>query len=286
MLFLWIYGDNVERRLGPFWYVVWYLLTGAAAVGFHAVFFLSSDVPLVGASGAISGILGFYFIWFPKNTVRVAVFLPPFFLQTFQIPARIVLGIYLFIDNVLPFLFAGGGGVAHGAHIGGFLAGAAAALVMNWRAMARSPKDIRAPKDIPSGGQAVRAALERGDYEEAASEYLSLSPAVARGAMSPAEAVPLAQWLRKQDQPDAALKLLQRVVRGERRGTPGLAEANAEIGFILLDDRHDVAAAYQYLVAALQQGVGPATAAEIRRRLAAIEALQGRKVGRLRSPGW
>jgi len=286
MLFLWIYGDNVERRLGPIWFVVWYLLTGAAAVGFHAAFFSSSDVPLVGASGAISGVLGFYFIWFPKNTVRVAVFLPPFFMQTFQIAARIVLGVYLFLDNVVPFLFAGEGGVAHGAHIGGFLAGAVAALVMNWRKVASSPKDIGAPKETPSGGQAVHAALQRGDNEEAASEYLALSPSAARGALSPTEAVPLASWLRKQDQSDAALTMLQRVIRGARRGAPGRAEAYAQAGFILLDDRHDVAAAYQYLVTALQQGVGPETAAEVRRRLAAIEVLQKRQVGRLRSPGW
>ena len=286
MLFLWIYGDNVERRLGSIWFVVWYLLTGAAAVGFHAVFFSSSDVPLVGASGAISGVLGFYFIWFPKNTVRVAVFLPPFFMQTFQIAARIVLAVYLFLDNVVPFLFAGEGGVAHGAHIGGFLAGAAAALVMNWRAVASSPKDIGAPKKTPSGGKAVHAALQRGDYEEAASEYLSLSPSAARGALSPTEAAPLAQWLRKQDQPDAALTVLQRVIRSAPRGAPGRAEAYAQAGFILFDDRHDATAAFQYLVTALQQGVGPETAAEIRRRLAAIEALQGRQVGRLRPPGW
>jgi len=74
MLFLFIYGNNVENRLGSLWFVVWYLLTGAAATLFHAAFFSSSDVPLVGASGAISGVLGFYFIWFPKNSVRVLVF--------------------------------------------------------------------------------------------------------------------------------------------------------------------------------------------------------------------
>ena len=95
MLFLFIYGNNVERRLGAVWFVVWYVLTGAAATMFHAVFFSSSDVPLVGASGAISGVLGFYFIWFPKNVVRVLVILPPFFARTFQIAARIVLAVYL-----------------------------------------------------------------------------------------------------------------------------------------------------------------------------------------------
>ena len=91
MLFLWIYGDNVEKRLGMIPFVLWYLATGAAATLFHAAVFSTSDVPLVGASGAISGVLGFYFVWFPRNTVRVLLFLPPFIMQVIQIPARIVL---------------------------------------------------------------------------------------------------------------------------------------------------------------------------------------------------
>ena len=75
-----------------------------------------SRVPMVGASGAISGVLGFYFVWFPRNVVRVLLLLFPILVRVVEIPARIVLGIYLVIDNVLPMLFAGssaGGGVAH-----------------------------------------------------------------------------------------------------------------------------------------------------------------------------
>ncbi len=285
MLFLWIYGDNVEHRLGIVWFVVWYLLTGAAATMFHAAFFSSSDVPLIGASGAISGVLGFYFVWFPKNVVRVLVLLPPFFLQTFQIAARIVLAVYLFIDNVLPFLFAGGGGVAHGAHIGGFLAGTGAAFVMNRRAVSRSPRDIGAPKAAPTGGGTIREALVRGDYDEAASEYFALPAARSRGALSITEAVSLARWLREKGQANAALVLLQRVI-GEAPRAPGVAEAYALAGFLLFDERRDPTAAYQYLVAALKLTPKPATAAEIRRRLAEIEALQKRQLGRLRNPAW
>lgn len=284
MLFLWIYGDNVERRLGGMWFVFWYLLTGAAATLFHAVVFSSSDVPLVGASGAISGVLGFYFVWFPRNMVRVLVFLPPFFMQTFQIAARIVLGVYLFIDNVLPFLLAGEGGVAHGAHIGGFLAGALAAFVMDRLAVAASPRDIGAPKVVPVGGGTVRTALARGDYGEAASEYFALPLAAARGALAPAEAVSLAKWLAANRQENAALVLLQRVIRDAPRA-PGVAEAYALAGFLVLDARHDMTAAYQYLVAALKLGVKPETAAEIRRTLAAIEARQKLQIGRLRGAG-
>lgn len=283
MLFLWIYGDNVEHRLGTMPFVLWYLVTGVAATLFHAAVFSSSDVPLVGASGAISGVLGFYFIWFPRNTVRVLAFLPPFLMQVFQIPARFVLGVYLFLDNVVPFFFSGGGGVAHGAHIGGFLAGGAVAWVMDRRTVASRPRDIGAPRVRPTGGESVRQALSRGDMGEAASEYFELPAAAARGVVSPDEAVQLATWLRRNGHADAALVLLRRVVRDTPRG-PGLAEVYALAGFILLDDKREATAAYQYLLTALDLGPGPGTAAEIRKELAAIEGLQKRHVGRLRRP--
>ena len=191
MLFLWIYGDNVEKRLGMIPFVLWYLATGAAATLFHAAVFSTSDVPLVGASGAISGVLGFYFVWFPRNTVRVLLFLPPFIMQVIQIPARIVLGIYLIFDNLVPFLFAGEGGVAHGAHIGGFLAGGAVAFAMDRFSAARAHRDIKAPKERHAGGAAVRDALAAGRYEEAASGYFALPAAAARGVLTPDEAVAL-----------------------------------------------------------------------------------------------
>jgi membrane associated rhomboid family serine protease len=132
MLFLWIYGNNVEDRLGPIGFLVAYLLTGVAAVAFQTVFNPQSAIPMVGASGAISGVLGFYLRWFPRHYVRIFIFLFPFFVGTRMLSASLVLWMYLILDNVVPFLAAaqGGGGVAHGAHIGGFLAGLAAAFVM------------------------------------------------------------------------------------------------------------------------------------------------------------
>jgi len=285
MLFLWIYGDNVERRLGVAPFVLWYLATGVAATLFHAAVFSTSEVPLVGASGAISGVLGFYFIWFPRNVVRVLAFLPPFLMQVFQIPARVVLAVYLFLDNVLPFLFAGEGGVAHGAHIGGFLAGGVVAWVMDRRGVAGRPRDIRTPKVRPIGAQMVREALARGDYGEAASEYFELPATAARGALAPDQAVALASWLRHNKQSDAALALLRRVVRDTPRGK-GLAEVHALAGFILLDDKREATAAYQYLLTALELGPEPETATAIRRELAAIETQQKRHVGRIRGPRW
>ena len=242
-------------------------------------------MPLVGASGAISGVLGFYFIWFPRNVVRVLAFLPPFLMQVFQIPARVVLGVYLFLDNVVPFLFAGEGGVAHGAHIGGFLAGGAVAWLMDRRGVAGRPRDIRTPKVRPIGAQVVREALARGDFGEAASGYFELPAAAARGALAPDEAVVLATWLRRNGHSDAALALLRRVVRDTPRGE-GLAEVYALAGLILLDDKREATAAYQYLLTALELGPEPETATAVRRELAAIEAQQKRHVGRIRGPRW
>ncbi len=269
MLFLWIYGDNVERRLGLLPYLLAYLGTGAAATLFHALVFSTSPVPLVGASGAISGVLGFYFVWFPRNVVRVLFFLPPFFLDVFEISARIVLTIYLLLDNLVPFLLARGGGVAHGAHIGGFVAGAGIAWLMDRR---------------PAVTGSVREALAGGDWGAAADRFFALPTAAARDALRVDEAVELAGRLHSSGRSEAALLLLGRMLRGAA-AQPGLAEAYALAGFILLDARHDAAAAYQYLRTALQLGAGPESAAEIRRRLADIEALQKRRVGHLHRSG-
>lgn len=140
MLFLWIYGDNVEHRTGPFGFLFWYLATGVAATAFQTVFTLGSQIPMVGASGAISGVLGFYFVWFPRHTVRLFVLLFPFYIGSIYVPARIVLTLYLIVDNLLPFLMGpSGSGVAHGAHIGGFVAGLAAASALKQRSTPRAP---------------------------------------------------------------------------------------------------------------------------------------------------
>jgi membrane associated rhomboid family serine protease len=283
MLFLWIYGDNVERRLGALAYLFWYLATGVAATLTHALFFSGSDVPLVGASGAISGVLGFYFLWFPRNSVRMLAFLPPFLMQVFEIPARWVLGMYLLVDNLLPFLFAGESGVANGAHIGGFVAGALVARVVDGRRLAARPADIEAPEAQPLGARAVREALAEGRVADAARAYFALPPHQARGAVSPGEAVEIASLLRRSGHPDAALQLLRRVVRDVPRGEE-LGEAYALAGTILLEEFRQPAAAYQYLLTALDLGLRPETTASVRRELGLIEELQKRQVGRLHAP--
>jgi membrane associated rhomboid family serine protease len=282
MLFLWIYGDNVERRLGAVPYLLWYLATGVAATLTHALVFSSSSVPLIGASGAISGVLGFYFIFFPQNTVRVMAFLPPFLMQVFQIPARFVLGMYLLLDNLVPFLFAGEGGVAHGAHISGFVVGGIVAWLMDRRTTAARPADIEAPETAPLGADAVRAALADGRHDDAARAYFALPASRARGALSAEQAVDLATWLRRNGHAEAALTLLRQVAREAPRGG-GLAEVYALAGEVLFEDLRQPTAAYQYLLAALEMGPRAETVDAVRRSLAAIEGLQKRRIGRLHS---
>jgi membrane associated rhomboid family serine protease len=122
MLYLWIFGDNVEDRFGHAKFIIFYLLCGLAATFAQLAFSLGSDVPNLGASGAIAGVLGAYILLFPQAKVRV--------LQgqrVIQVPALIAIGIWI----VLQFFSGIGsiadtaqtGGIAYMAHIGGFLAG-------------------------------------------------------------------------------------------------------------------------------------------------------------------
>ncbi|MBI2061531.1 MAG: rhomboid family intramembrane serine protease [Nitrospirae bacterium] len=125
MLYLWIFGDNLEDRMGKVRYVVFYLICGAAAAGTHILTAPSSPVPMVGASGAISGVLGGYVLLFPRAKV-MTLFFWGWFTRIVPLPAVWVLGIWFLMQvlNGLPSLaFANMGGVAWFAHVGGFIAG-------------------------------------------------------------------------------------------------------------------------------------------------------------------
>jgi membrane associated rhomboid family serine protease len=125
MLYLWIFGDNVEGLMGHGRYVGFYLLCGIAATISHIVIEPSSALPMIGASGAISGVLGAYLVKFPR--ARVLILVPIFIcLTTFRIPALFVLGFWFLtqLTSGLGFFQTGmSGGVAWFAHIGGFVAG-------------------------------------------------------------------------------------------------------------------------------------------------------------------
>ena len=130
MLYLWIFGDNVEDRLGHFRYLVFYLLCGFLATLAHAIFSPASRLPSIGASGAIAGVLGAYMILYPH--ARVLTLIPiVFFMTVRELPAILILGLWFVLQ-----LFSGVGslgvrdaqdmgGVAYFAHIGGFVAGMA-----------------------------------------------------------------------------------------------------------------------------------------------------------------
>ncbi len=123
MLFLWIYGDNVEDAMGHARYLAFYLLCGIAAILAQAVSAPDSPYPIIGASGAISGVLGAYLLLFPRARVLTLVLLP-FFFTTLRMPAMLLLLLW-FAVQLLSDLAApdGAAGVAFRAHIGGFLTG-------------------------------------------------------------------------------------------------------------------------------------------------------------------
>jgi len=132
MWFLWVFGDNVEDRFGHIPFLVFYLACGLGAGVIHTLFNWNSAVPAVGASGAISGVLGAYLVMFPH--ARVITLVPLiFFFFTVQLPAVVILG-YWFVVQFLSGLSSLGsresGGVAWWAHIGGFILGMVVALMM------------------------------------------------------------------------------------------------------------------------------------------------------------
>jgi len=129
MLTLWIFGDNVEDYIGHFRYILLYLISGVVAMAVHTLFNLYSTTPTVGASGAIAGVMGAYFLLYPR--AKVLTIVPFFFMWFMWLPAWIVLG-YFFVGQFLlgaatSISVRGGsaGGVAVWAHVGGFLAGMA-----------------------------------------------------------------------------------------------------------------------------------------------------------------
>ena len=125
MWFLWIFGDNVEDRMGKGRFLLFYLITGLAAAGAQVLSDPSSSTPMVGASGAVAGVLGAYMLLYPQGRVLTLLWIV-WFVQFIELPAVIVLGMWIVLQVIQATLGQGmlsGGGVAYLAHIGGFLAG-------------------------------------------------------------------------------------------------------------------------------------------------------------------
>ena len=147
MLFLWIFGDNVEHRMGHVPYAVFYIAAGVVASFAQILINPDSRIPTLGASGAISGVLGAYLVMFPANRVTVLFLRFPM-----QVPAIVAIGIWAvfqFISGIgaIAVTDETAGGVAYFAHIGGFLAGIVAGFV--FRAMFNEP---RRPRGAPASG--------------------------------------------------------------------------------------------------------------------------------------
>ena len=140
MLYLWIFGNSVESAMGAGRYLLFYLLTGLCATLVHVISEPDSAIPMIGASGAIAGILGAYFILYPRAYIKTFVLLF-IFIQIIHVPAIIVLGIW-FLRQILGI---GSDGVAWYAHIGGFLVG----MVLVRRFLQRRPRTIH----INPGGE-------------------------------------------------------------------------------------------------------------------------------------
>ena len=145
LLFLWIFGDNVEHRIGHLAYLVFYLVAGVIASLAQILVDVASVIPTLGASGAISGVLGAYLVMFPTNRVTVLMLRFPM-----RVPAIVAIGLWAvlqFVNGIGAFAVTEetGGGVAYMAHIGGFVAGVLAGIL--FRALFHEP---RRPRGAPA----------------------------------------------------------------------------------------------------------------------------------------
>ncbi|HCP47866.1 MAG TPA: hypothetical protein DIU15_17640 [Deltaproteobacteria bacterium] len=288
MLFLWIYGDNVEHRLGRLGYLFAYVISGVAATLGFALVAGGSTTPLVGASGAISGVLGLYFLLFPRNRVKVLVVFFPFLMNVILIPARWVLGFYVLIDNLLPFLSGVQSGVAYGAHLGGFFAGLGMAVAgerMGWKLPGReghAPLPPRTADNVytrkhqfspgpPQAGAPVQLSGLRSaiaaDQLEPALIALSRLNQHELAALTIDEHVVLADWLNQAGFPTAALRMLRRGLLRTTRPQER-AQLHLALGHLRLAQGQSTAA-YQHLLDALDQDPSDET------KRAAREALEG-----------
>ena len=286
MLFLWICGDNVEHRIGRVRFLFAYLGTGVTATLFHTAFSGRSLLPLLGASGAIYGVAGVYFLWFPRNRVRVWVMLFPFFMNVVRLPARVVLGFYVVVQNLFPFLVADGTrgeGVAYGAHIGGFLGGLLVAWALNRQTLAPHATEPGRSGDTdavtyPAGSLA--ALIEEGDYETAARRYVGFSSSETRRLLSERHSLMLGTWMAAKGHPHAALELFQRHLRDYPIGHTA-AEAHVGAGLLQLRMFGQPTAAHQHLVEALELNPSPQTESRARQGLAQIAAIQRFQLSRM-----
>jgi membrane associated rhomboid family serine protease len=135
MLYLWIFGDNIEDILGHVKYLVFYIVCGISATLIHGFINIDSQIPTIGASGAIAGVLGAYMLLYPRARIKTLLIII-FFVKIVYIPAIIILGFWILIQVISGFAEYGlrtGSGIAWFAHIGGFIAGMALIAIIKKR---------------------------------------------------------------------------------------------------------------------------------------------------------
>ena len=232
---------------------------------------------MVGASGAISGVLGLYFLLFPRNQVKVFVFFFPFIMQTILLPARWVLGIYLLLDNLVPVLIGAGGGVAYGAHIGGFLAGWGLAAYgerfswggegkLKWKGVVPDKEDKTVKRDeLPA---LLREAIRSRDVGRSL-HLASLVSSQHLANLPPADCVQLSGWIEEGGQGDRSAFLLRGWL-GRLRVPEDRAIVLAALGQLRHRQGQDTTA-YQHFLEALDETNDPALTNQIRNALTRIE---------------
>jgi len=284
MLFLWIYGDNVEHHLGRLGYLLAYLSTGAVATLTFSLFAGSSQMPLIGASGAISGVLGLYYLMFPRNKVKVFIVFFPFFMNVVLLPARLVLGVFVLIDNLLPFVFGASTNVAHGAHLGGFIAGlamAAAGERLLWQKPWKKevwgfgPPSTSSSQNGWDGAGAslelLRTAVAAGN-SELSINILSKMEKSQISQLNVEECLRLAVMLDENGRSVAASKLLKICLANNPRST-NFAEIFLMLGLIRLKQNQPTAA-YQYLLSVFDHQPSPSVEERARQALRRIDVFR------------
>ena len=150
MWFLWMFAPKIEERLGKVWFLPAYLACGVGAAGLHSLLSWGSTVPLVGASGAISGVAGMYFLLFPRSPFRLVLYLGVFLRKGFDVMTRGAVGAWIGEQFVLGLIdgFGAGRGVAFWAHVGGFLSGLGIAGILVLRAAPDERKALLRPAKL------------------------------------------------------------------------------------------------------------------------------------------
>jgi membrane associated rhomboid family serine protease len=281
MLFLFIFGDNVEFRLGRLRYLLTYLGCGIAATLFFALFSADSQVPLIGASGAISGVLGCYFLWFPRNRVRCFLFLFPIIMTSIYLSARLVLGFYLLIDNLLPFLLtsSAAGGVAHGAHIGGFLGGLGVAWGADqyYRFQSGWSRGADKPAAALASLQQICPAVLDGDLAGATDCYLALESREERLQVESADVLAVGNYMLDKGRFREALHVFRRFIV-ERQNDLRIDQAYLGAGKAMLQQPRYQTSAYHYFLSAIDLARSEKLAADARKYLRLIEKQRAAKM--------